>query len=25
MCGIAGAAWNDADKALDRGTLQRMI
>ena len=25
MCGIAGAVWNDADKALDRGTLQRMI
>ncbi len=25
MCGIAGAVWNDAGKALERETLQRMI
>ncbi|MEN6450532.1 MAG: asparagine synthase (glutamine-hydrolyzing) [Thermoguttaceae bacterium] len=25
MCGIAGAAWNDPQKALEQGTLQRMI
>ncbi len=25
MCGIAGAVWNDADKAVERATLQRMI
>ena len=25
MCGIAGAVWTDADKAVERQTLQRMI
>lgn len=25
MCGIAGAVWNDAGKAVERDTLQRMI
>ena len=25
MCGIAGAVWNDANKALEPSTLQRMI
>lgn len=25
MCGIAGAVWNEADKSLERPTLQRMI
>ncbi len=25
MCGIAGAAWNDEGKAVERATLQRMI
>ncbi len=25
MCGIAGAVWNDASKAVERKTLQRMI
>jgi asparagine synthase (glutamine-hydrolysing) len=25
MCGIAGAVWNDANKALEPATLQRMI
>jgi asparagine synthase (glutamine-hydrolysing) len=25
MCGIAGAVWDDADKAVERATLQRMI
>ena len=25
MCGIAGAVWNDASKAVERATLQRMI
>ncbi len=25
MCGITGAVWNDADKAVERATLQRMI
>ena len=25
MCGIAGAVWNDANKAVERATLQRMI
>ena len=25
MCGIAGAVWTDADKAVERATLQRMI
>jgi len=25
MCGIAGAAWNEASLALERATLQRMI
>jgi asparagine synthase (glutamine-hydrolysing) len=25
MCGIAGAVWTDAEKAVERGTLQRMI
>ena len=25
MCGIAGAVWNEADKAVERATLQRMI
>ena len=25
MCGIAGAVWNDAEKTVERATLQRMI
>ena len=25
MCGIAGAVWTDAEKAVERATLQRMI
>ena len=25
MCGIAGAVWNDANKTLERTTLERMI
>ncbi len=25
MCGIAGAVWNDASKAVEQATLQRMI
>ena len=25
MCGIAGAVWNDANKAVEQATLQRMI
>ncbi len=25
MCGIVGAVWNDASKAVERETLQRMI
>jgi asparagine synthase (glutamine-hydrolysing) len=25
MCGIAGAVWDEAGKAVERGTLQRMI